>query len=89
VGQNRPNGWGLYDMIGLCYEWNLDWQANSTTNYSGTDPVGPKSGTNRSRRSCNTTTTTFTYFTTATIGTNGESSSHHYRLCIHLKSLFK
>ena len=89
VGQNRPNGWGLYDMIGLCYEWNLDWYDNNTPNYSGTDPVGPKSGSLRSRHSCNITTTTFSYFTTSVIGSNGESSKHHYRLCIHLKSLFK
>ena len=89
VGQNSPNGWGLYDMIGLCYEWNLDWYANDTPAYSGTDPVGPTSGTLRSRHSSNITTTSFSYFTTAVIGSNGNDSKHYYRLCIHLKSLFK
>ena len=90
VGQNRPNGWGLYDMLGLCYEWNLDWYSNSTTPYSGTDPVGPSSGTYRSRHSGNTSNiTNWGYLTTAGIGTNGSNSKHYYRLCIHLKSLFK
>ena len=89
VGQNRPNGWGLYDMVGLCYEWNLDWYANSTTYYSGTDPVGPSSASYRSRRSSNITTTNWGYLTTAGLGSNGVDSKHYYRLCIHLKSLFK
>ena len=90
VGQNTPNGWGLYDMIGLCYEWNLDWYANGTSYYSGTDPVGPDSGKYRARRSSNTKTTSWNYQTTAVIGTNGpDDSTHYYRLCIHLKSVFK
>ena len=90
VGQNRPNGWGLYDMLGLCYEWNLDWYANNTTSYSGTDPVGPSSGSYRSRHSGNNTNiTNWGYLTTAGFGSNGVDSKHYYRLCIHLKSLFK
>lgn len=92
VGQNLPNGWGLYDMVGLCYEWNLDWFVNSTTYYSGTDPVGPKVVTDkyRSRHSGNNSKiTNWGYLTTAGIGSNGANSKHYYRLCIHLKSLFK
>ena len=90
VGQQDPNGWGIYDMIGLCYEWNLDWYANSTAYYSGVDPVGPPSGSWRTRRSASTASnTSLKFLTTAGIGTNGANSKHYYRLCIHLKSLFR
>ena len=88
VGQRLPNGWGLYDMIGLGFVWTADWYGNSTTYYSGTDPVGPASGTYRARRSAVYNAGVLDYYTTAAIGTNGSNSKHNYRLCIHLKSLF-
>ncbi len=39
VAQKKPNPWGLYDMGGNIWEWNLDM----TRDYKGkcTDPVGP------------------------------------------------
>ena len=95
IGTKLPNGWGLYDMIGLCHEWNLDWYLSNKDYYSGVNPVGPESqrqGNGRARRSvaiseisslqpCTTAYMTHTDpETTSTFG---------YRLCINLESLFR
>ena len=88
VGTKLPNKWGLYDMIGLCTEWNLDWQSNDPKYYRGTNPVGPTSAKYRSRRSCGKTNDLDQKTVPAFIGTNGSTSQQYFRLCIHLKSLF-
>ena len=45
VGQNLPNSWGLYDMIGNVCEWCGDWHNGSYYSRSSkTDPTGPSGG---------------------------------------------
>jgi len=90
IGQKAPNGWGLYDMLGLYFVWCLDWYKSNVNPYSGTNPVGPTTGSQRVRRSTTYNDDTLTRLTTAGMGGKepGEGS-YGYRLCIHLKSLFK
>lgn len=47
VGGKKPNAWGLYDMSGNVWEWNLDWYG--ALSY-GTDPKGSSSGSSRVKR---------------------------------------
>ncbi len=51
VGQKKPNKWGIYDMYGNVDEWCQDWGDNYPPG-SATDPVGPKTGSNRVLRGC-------------------------------------
>jgi formylglycine-generating enzyme required for sulfatase activity len=45
VGQKKPNGWGLYDMLGNVREWVEDqYSANYYGNSPLSDPTGPAPG---------------------------------------------
>ena len=53
VGLKKPNGWGLYDMLGNMHEWCIDWRGDyefSDPAVAVTAPTGPSSGQNRVKR---------------------------------------
>lgn len=50
VGLKGGNGWMLFDMIGNCYEWCLDYYEDNITADAVTDPLGPTSRADLGRK---------------------------------------
>ena len=49
VGQKKPNGFGLYDMLGNVWEWVWDWYGDYPL-VPTDNPSGPDTGSSRVRR---------------------------------------
>ena len=50
VGLKKPNAYGLYDMLGMCWEFCLDRYSGDLGSASVTDPKGGTSGDNMVKR---------------------------------------
>ena len=50
VGEKQPNAWGLYDMLGNVNEIVRDWYTANLGTAPVTEPAGPSTGTNRTRK---------------------------------------
>ena len=51
VARKQANAWGLYDMLGLAWQWVGDWFGDSYYRQAaGQDPLGPPTGQMRGIR---------------------------------------
>lgn len=50
VKKKKPNGYGVYDMIGNVWEWCWNWYDENTPAAGQTDPLGVADGTDRTFR---------------------------------------
>lgn len=91
IMSRAPNGWGLYDMLGLQQEFTLDydWQNPSGAAYEPmTDPVGPSSGTKRILRGGNNDSSQFYAVTPVNWTTYASSTGWATcRLAIHINPI--
>ncbi len=95
VGTYAPNQYGLYDTIGMRYEYVLDQFRTSSTEDTvaaeTVDPVGPSDGTHQTVRSCHAIKTStllycspasFNYIARDQLEKNYQQA---FRLAIHLR----
>ena len=80
VGLKPANPWGLYDMLGNCREWCLDWSAKLYSSSPQVEPAGPESGTARVCRGGGCTDS-FQLCRAGQYGEAGETAQQGYRLC--------
>ena len=81
VGQLKPNGFGLYDMLGNEGEFCLDWVVNNLGSGEVEDPVGPDSGSYKPLRGG--AYDKAAYFSRAAFRQNWVSESNQYVDCGH------
>jgi formylglycine-generating enzyme required for sulfatase activity len=88
LGRYEPNGWGFYDFNGAAFEWGIDWAGWYDTTVN---PVGRTSNVNNARSRCGSYKSGkhLCWMAPGYLQSYSTTSTSGYRLCIHLKSLFK
>ena len=88
LGRYEPNGWGFYDFNGAAFEWGVDWYGWYNTTV---DPIGKTSNANNARYRCGAYRSTkhLCWMAPGYLQSYPPTESIGYRLCIHLKSLFR
>ncbi len=88
----QPNGWGIYDMLGLRAEFVLD-QVSSTAMPDATNPVGPSVTSGNPNRCVNHSRDDIYDISLANrwfwCSGNPTTTWYSMRLCIHTRDIFK